>query len=337
MSALLKDVAEKANTSITTVSLVLNNKPVRVSKKKKDLILKIAKELEYKPNQMAQSLVTKRTMTIGLIIPDIRNLFFTELVRSIGSNLRKLNYSLLLCNSDNLVDEDVYQMELLRLKSVDGIFVVFSDTNIEKYENEIRRLRAENIPVVIMDRYIDDVDVPYVGVDDKRGGYLATKYLIECNHKEIACITGARYSISSKNRFEGYCQAMKEAGLAIKQEYIFHGNFEFSSGERLAENILEYPEITAVFAENDMMALGLYRGMSKYGKRVGKDISVIGYDDIVFSSMLDVPLTTMNQNVEDVAKKAVDVLMAIIHKNPIDSSKILSEPTLVVRDSVRIL
>lgn len=337
MAVLLKDLAKKANTSKTTVSLVLNNKPVRVSKEKREEILRLAEDLNYKPNLTAQSLVTKRTMTIGLIVPDVRNLFFAELVRNIGNILREHNYSLLLCNTNNIEDEDIFQMELLRTKGVDGIFVIFSSTESEKYRNEIDKINREGIPLVIMDRAVKSVSVPFVGVDDKQGGYFATKYLIDCHHKNIACIKGPLYSKSSNNRYKGYCRAMREAGLPICEKFIFQGNFEFESGEVCADEIVKHPEITAVFAENDMMALGLYRGLSTHGKKIGEDISIIGFDDIIFSSMTEIPLTTMNQNVEEISRNAVAILFGIINKEPIQNENVLSVPKLIVRKSVKIL
>ena len=337
MAVLLKDLAEKANASITTVSLVLNNKPVRVSKKKREKILRLAEEMQYKPNRMAQSLITKRTMTIGLIVPDVCNLFFAELVRNIGNILREHDYSLLLCNTNNIENEDIYQMNLLRSTNVDGIFVILNSTDSEKYIETINKINEDNIPLVVMDRAVKSVNVPFVGVDDKEGGFLATKYLLECNHKHIACITGPMYSMSSNNRFKGYCKALKEAGIPFREEYVFQGNFEFESGENCAEEILKNPDITAVFAENDMMALGLYRGVSALGKKVGDDISIIGFDDIVFASMVEVPLTTMNQNINAVAKNATNILLSMINKEKIENEKVLSVPELVVRKSVKIL
>ena len=244
---------------------------------------------------------------------------------------------MLLCNTNNIEDEGIYQMDLLRSKGVDGIIVIFSSTETEKYINEIDKIKQEGIPLVVMDRAVKGVNVPFVGVDDKQGGYIATKYLIDCNHKNIACITGLPYSMSSNNRFKGYCRAMREAGLPIRDEYIFQGNFEFESGEACAKKIVARPEITAVFAENDMMALGLYRGMAALGKKVGEDISIIGFDDIVFSSMTEIPLTTMNQNVETVARNAVTILFGMINKKEIKTESVLSVPELVVRKSVKIL
>lgn len=334
MSVLLKDVAEKVNMSITTVSLVLNGKPVRVSEKKRRLILKTASEMDYKPNQAAQSLVTKKTMTIGLIIPDICNLFFSEFVKFVGEKLKAQNYYLLLCNSNHFVDEEINQMELLRMKSVDGMLVIFSDTNADKYVGELEKLKRANIPIVIMDQFEESLDVKGVGVDDELGGYLATRHLIENNHTHIACITGPDYAFSSAKRFAGYCRALEETGIPFNKDYVFKGDFKFASGELLGAEILKRKEITAVFAENDMMALGLYRAMTKAGKRIGKDISIVGFDDILYTSMLDVPLTTINQNVQDVAENAVSLLLSMVKNQPLGREIHYTRPHLVERDSV---
>ena len=225
-------------------------------------------------------------------------------------------------------------MELLRMKSVDGMLVIFSDTNADKYVGELEKLKRANIPIVIMDQFEESLDVKGVGVDDELGGYLATRHLIENNHTHIACITGPDYAFSSAKRFAGYCRALEEAGIPFNKDYVFKGDFKFASGELLGAEILKRKEITAVFAENDMMALGLYRAMTKAGKRIGKDISIVGFDDILYTSMLDVPLTTINQNVQDVAENAVSLLLSMVKNQPLGREIHYTRPHLVERDSV---
>lgn len=338
MAVTLKDVAARAKLSQTTVSLILNNKPVRVSAHKREQVFSIAKELNYKPNQLAKSLITKNSMTIGIIVPDIKNIFYSQLIDLIIPKLKDRNYNLILSTNNNNENDDIEQLEFLRTRQVSGVIIIFSNTMSERYIDVFNKFNQDNIPIILMDRFHEGFsDIPYIGVNNEYGGYLATKYLIDCNHKNIACIKGNILSDSSRKRYNGYIKALNEAGIPLNDNYVFQGNYKFESGEQLASEIVKHPEITAVFASNDMMALGLYRGLSAYGKRVGQDISIVGFDDIIFSSMLETPLTTINTEIDKIADATIGLLMAKINSEEIKEQYHIINPRLIVRDSVKIL
>lgn len=334
MSAKLKDIAQRLNLSVSTVSMILNDKGIRIPEETIGLVKRTAKEMDYQPNRLAKSLVTRKSMCIGLIVPDIQNLFFAELAKHVGNYLKKAGYNLLLCNTDYDKNEDIRQIQMLRANTVDGIIGIFTNSDDYEYQCEIDKLISSKIPLVMMDRIVSNLSTPYVGTDNLYGGYIATKHLIQNGHKGIAFISGPPATVSGQNRYEGYCRALEEAKLPLYEQYVFSGDYQHKSGYEAGKKILSMPEITAVFAGNDMMAYGVYQAVREAGKTVGKDLSVVGFDDLQFSAMLDVPLTSVKQNIVEIAQRAADILLAAVNGDRKAPEKGLTAPTLSVRNSV---
>lgn len=333
MAAKLKDIAEKLNLSATTVSMVLNNKGNRIPKETEDLIRQTAKELNYRPNRMAVSLVTRRSMNVALLVPDIRNTFFAELAKYVGEYLKTKGYNLLLCNTNNDIEEDIRLLKMLRANTVDGIIGVFTGES-EEYSSEIARTLSDDIAIVMMDKLVSGVTTPFVGTDNFYGGKLAMKHLIENGHENIAVVTGPLSTVSGQQRLAGSRAALDEAGMELKNENVYLGDYQYESGYLAGKSIAEKHDVTAVFACNDMMAYGVYKAAKEAGRTVGGDLSVIGFDDLLFSSMLDVPLTSIRQPVEEIAVRAVDILLNCIESENSNSTGGLTLPTLVQRESV---
>lgn len=334
MAAKLKDIAARVKLSPTTVSMVLNDKDIRVSEETKALIKTIARELDYRPNRMAVSLVTKRSMNIGLIVPDIENAFFAELAKHVGNYLKTKGYNLLLCNTNYDIKDDIRFIKMFRANAVDGVIGVFSDTDKTEYAEEISKLLSGDIAVVMMDKIVSGLKTPCVGTDNFYGGYIAAKYLVDNGHKKIAVVGGPLDSVSGEKRLQGAKKALASAGLELGEDCLYMGDYQYDSGYRAGRDIAAKRHVSAVFACNDMMAYGVYKAAKEAGLTIGKDISVVGFDDLLFSSMLDVPLTSVRQNVKEIAERASDILLNSIAGKEASEEGGLSAPELVVRNSV---
>lgn len=334
MSCTIKDIAKLANISISAVSLVLNDKPCRISQEKKELIKQVAKENNYTPNINARSLVTKETKTFGLIIPDIENIFFSRLTKSIESYCRESGYTLIIVNSNDEYKQDLYLIDLLLSRGIDGLFITFS-TSAYKHEEEMcAKLNELTIPYILIDRFFSDFDCNKVYFDNTKGAYLATKHLIEQGHKKISCII---HSITSHNlsyRFEGYKKAMNEYGLKVEEDYIIKGDYHIESGYSAADVILRN-NTTAVFVSNDMMTLGLLKRLKEEGLKVPADLSIVSYDNTLNDFIIDLQLTSVEQNILNLGKKASELMLDIIHDGQSKFANTCLEPKLVINNSVK--
>lgn len=329
----LKDIATKTNLSISTISLVLNGKASNIPQKTKDLVLKAAEELNYRPNHMAVALVTKRTRTIGLIVPDIRNNFFSNLAKGIEDECRRNDWTLILCNSNDIHERDIEYINMLASKGVDGIlYCMAADSSLEKFNECYELLKTLNIRFIMLDRSFDTTDVLSASLNHVNGAYLATKHLLDLGHKKIGCVTGPNHLMDSNKRLKGYIMALEEAGIPFDESIIIEGNYKMESGLNAADKLISF-DITSIFAFNDLMAYGVFKGLRNHGYSIPKDISIVGYDDIYFSEILEVPLTTIHQPVEQMGVAATKHLIDLIDGS-IDSDVIpVYPPKLIVRNS----
>ena len=336
MRTTIKDIANYTGFSVTTISLVLNNKANKIPQHTKDLIMDAVKKLDYRPNQIAVGLVKKRTQTIGLIISDVSNVFFSTLAKGVEDACRKQGWNLILCNTNDVHERDLSYIEVLAAKGVDGVlFCMSRDSDKEKAKESIRLLEKLKIPFVMIDRYLEKADCSSVIVNHMQGGYAATKHLLGLGHRRIGCVTGPLALQDSKERYVGYQKALQEYGIECEPGWIFEGDYDWASGMRAAEyfsggNL----DVSAIFAFNDMSAYGVYNGLKKKGYSVPGEISLIGYDDIFFSEILDVPLTTVRQPVYDMGVEGVKLLLEEVDSGIHTKKCITFQPSLVVRESV---
>ena len=334
----IKDVAEKAGVSITTVSHVINETRY-VSDDLKSRVLSAMTALNYRPNTLARSLRSGRSRTIGLVIPDISNLFFAEISRKIEDNGFKYGYSVILCNTDDDREKEKRYINVLLEKQVDGIIFI----SVGAVKENIYKIMDINIPIVVADRDISSLTSDVVLIDNLEGGYKATNYLIALKHKRIGCITGPSLMTPSSLRVEGYKNALLDAGIPIDETIICQGDFRYEGGKICMLNLLNNSEPpTAVFVCNDMMALGAYRAIHEYGKRIPEDISLVGFDNIPFSQTAYPALTTMAQPIVDMAETAVNLLIERIqimqkmkHSHDIapDYKRVILNAQLIERES----
>ncbi|MGB9680444.1 MAG: LacI family DNA-binding transcriptional regulator [Thermoanaerobacteraceae bacterium] len=331
MAVTIKDIAKLANVSITTVSRVINNKTEGVSEETRERILQLVKEYEYQPNAIARGLVTKKTKTLGLIIPDITNPFFPDIARGVEDSAHIYGYNVFLCNTDDNLDKESEYINALKEKYVDGI--IFTSSSIPKQEH-IKELIKTGIPIVIMDRRIESEDIYGVFLDNYEGGYIATKHLIDLGHKKIGCITGPLYSKSARERLEGYKECLIENGFEYDESVVFEGDYKINSGITGSEKLLNlHKKISAIFACNDLMAYGAYKTIRSRGYKIPDDISIVGFDDIQLSQILEPQLTTIRQPAYDMGLTATRMLIKLIEGEKLNRKIINFKPKLIIRQS----
>jgi LacI family transcriptional regulator len=329
----IKDIARIAKVSHTTVSRALNDKS-RIRNETKEKILSIAKELGYRPNFIARSLVMRRTRTLGLVITNIANPFYTELAQGIEKTATKLGYSIILCSTQSNISTEKQYIEMLRSKGVDGI--IFSSAHME--DPNIVTLAEEEFPIIMVNRrtYHPTVKekIDYVGVDNILGGFMAVEHLIRLGHKRIGVIGGSAESSVGLERLEGGKKALEAYGVKQGDDFFLEGNFLKRSGYQRAKQFLKMAEMpTAIFATNDYMALGVYQAILEEGLRIPEDVALIGFNDIEFSSMRGIELTTIGQKKFEMGAIAVEMLVEKIEKGDDRPSakEIFLVPELIIR------
>lgn len=330
MAVTIKDVAKLARVSTTTVSHVINGTRF-VSDELRQRVYQAMEALNYQPNMLARGLRQGNTRTIGLIVPDNSNPFFAELLRVIENVGYQEGYSVILCNSDGDVDKEATYIHVLYTKQVDGIIFIAVNNEPECLSNLLRK----DIPVVLVDRDLPLEDTDVVLVNNEKGGFEATKYLISLGHRRIACITGPSGITPSADRVRGYYRALREAEIQPRQDYVVHGDFRFRSGELAVHQLLALSEPpTAIFACNDLMAIGAMRALRHHGMTIPEDISVIGFDDIQLASAVTPSLTTIAQPISLIGTIAAQQLIARMRGEAISTPKrVILDTTLILRES----
>ena len=327
----MKDVAERARVSVSTVSHVLNGTR-KVSEGTRGEVLAAVEELSYRPNLLAKGLKTRRTYTIGLLIPDIQNAFFTSLVRGVEDEALSRGYHLFLCNTDEDPGrEDEYITELAK-KRVDGLMVAPS----ARREGRVRRLRDEGVPFVFVDRDVEGLDADVVGVDNRLGMRLIAEHLVGLGHQRIGMISGPLNKASGFERHEGLRDALADLGVGLEASLVRFGDFRTAGGREGAGELLGLPSPpTALVTANNQMTLGALLTVNEMGLEVPGDLSVVGFDDPEWAPLTGPPLTTLAQPTYEMGVRAARMLLDRIEDGPDERSsrKVLLEPWLVVRGS----
>lgn len=302
--ATLKDVAAAAGVSVTTVSLVLNDRPARVSTEKRETIARAVKQLNYVPNQNARSLVTKQSKLVALIVPDIENLFFAALAKCVEDECAAQGYSLIVANSDDSRESEQALLRRLTSRGVDGVLLIPARESCAAGAGAGAALREDvervTCPVVLIDRLMQCGWCDAVGFDNYLGGRLAAQYLLEGGHKRIGIVTGDVAESSAADRRRGFVDAIEQAGERFDPALCVSGDYRFDGGYHAADRIID-GGATAVFCCNDVMALGFRQRMAERGLHVTEDMQVIGYDNILRRFGLGLRMTTVEQSVVDLA------------------------------------
>ncbi|HEY8344338.1 MAG TPA: LacI family DNA-binding transcriptional regulator [Bacillota bacterium] len=327
----MKDIAKMAGVSPSTVSAAINNSS-RISPKTRERVLKIVRELNYSPNAFAKGLRGKAMNTIGLILPSIDNPFYPAIARGVEDVAKANGYNVFLCNSDRDQNKEMEYIDSLIQKQVDGY--IFAAPIVE--ETGILQITATGRPAVVVNKEINGDLIDEVWIDYVCGSYDLVKYLIKLGHRRIVHIQGPPGLKRSGDRLAGYLQAMKEHGLLVDNGLIRHGDFNYQSGYTQTLALFEEkgPKPTAIFAANDLMALGVVAAIQDLGFKVPDDISVAGFDDIALASYVRPKLTTVYQPNYEVGKMAMEILSArISQKKDVGKIRITMETSLVIRNS----
>ena len=327
-------IAEKAGVSKSTVSRVLNNKN-DVSEKTREKVLKVIESMNYKPNSSAKGLVTKKTKTVGLVVSEISNPFFSMFVKGAEDKAMEKDYNIMLANSNWVVEEELKCIRMLEESRVDGILMI-SGGGKELLNDYLNNLSSKEFPIVVVDRKINNEILTKINVDNIDGAYKGTKHLIELGHKNIAFVKGDNVAASyaSIDRVAGYKKALNEAG--IQNEIIVPGYFDRESAYEATLSILkEHKEVTAIFYASDLMAAGGLQAIKKLNLRIPQDISVMGFDDIDLASLVDPPLTTLKQPRHEMGYLGMEKLINILEKKDktSNSDDIIFETELIKRES----
>ena len=327
----LKDVAKVANVSFTTVSRALSGNP-EISNETRDRILKICDEMGYTTNYIARSMIKKKTELIGLIVPSIDNPFMSELAYYVEVTARRFGYNLILCNSHPDLTQEQKVMQLMVGHQVDGVLII--PQKPESYEN-LKRYTAL-IPSVFLSENLKDQNGSYISVDNQCGTRLGTEYLYKLGHRNIlyyGCRTG---STTHQLRADGYKEACQMLGIEPKIVYFDSASSSIELGYEMAHKALEQKqEITAVFASTDSNAIGLMQAAREKNIRIPEELSLLGFDNIRLASLPQIDLTTVAQPKEEMAVRAVKMLIRKIEKQPSAPTFEIIEPSLVERSSCR--
>ena len=327
--ATIKQVASQAGVSSTTVSHVINGTRY-VSETVKEQVHKAMRELDYHPNALAQSLRSGQTHTLGMILPDSSNPFFAEVGHRIEIAAFEAGYSVILCNTENDFEKESLYIDVLMNKQVDGMIFVSTGER----SNSLKSLLEMNIPTVVMDRDFPELELDVVLADSFQGGFLATQHLISLGHKRIGCIAGPSSINSSSRRLTGYKQALQSVNLMIEPSLILNGDFHPESGLELGRAMLSRTDApTAIFACNDLMAIGVLRAATELGLRVPKDLSLVGYDDIELASYTNPALTTIKQPKLEMGSTTLRFLLRRIKEKQSAPQHALLPVSMVIRGS----
>jgi LacI family transcriptional regulator len=331
-TASIREVAKRAGVSLGTVSNVLN-RPDIVAEKTRQRVLLAIEEIGFVPNGSARQLRAGRSQYIGLVVLDVANPFFTEVARGVEDRLNEAGYALILCNADDSLEKESHYLQVLEEQRAQGVLI----TPVQNDVSYLQQLRRRGIAVVLLDRPSRSKDFCSVAVDDVRGGELATTHLLEQGHRRIGFVHGPLSIRQCADRRRGMLQAVKASGLNPAEVIVDVATSALKTveGYESAEKLLRAKtRPTAVFCANDLLALGLMRGLIERGVSIPDDIALVGYDDVEFAGMLLTPLTTVRQPKYELGRMAAELMLeeasnATAHQH----RHIVYQPELIVRKS----
>ena len=327
----MADVAREAGVSLMTVSRVVNNKR-DVSPATRQRVLKVIERLGYRPSGIARGLATRHTGTLGLVIPDVANPFFSDVARGAEHEAYAEGYNVFLCNTDEDPQREVAILQSLEDKLVDGVVLCSSRLD----EGELRRVLARHPAVVLFNRRLEGQGdgVGTVLLDDVRGGRVATQYLLDRGRRAVGLLAGPPASRSGRWRDQGYRAALAAAGLSYNPAWARHCSPVVDGGQEAARELLTaHPELNALFCYNDLVAVGALQACVELGRRVPEDVAVVGFDDIPLAALVTPPLTTCRVPRYELGVQAMRLLLDQIGGCPDECPEIVLRVELIVRAS----
>jgi DNA-binding LacI/PurR family transcriptional regulator len=328
----MREIAERADVSIGTVSHVING-TAKVREKPRQRVLEAIRSLGYQPSQLARGLRRNQTSMLGMIIPDITNPFFPAVVRGVEDVAYKRSYRVVLCNTDNDPSKEISYLNELRSYRPAGLLVIpAAESDIAA---QLRSFAASGPPVVCLDRRPSGWKGDVVLVANETGSYVATKHLLRMGHRQLAVITGPLHLTNAAERLKGFIKALEEAKIVIEPEYIQEARFDRHSGYEAAMRLLRMlPRPTAIFACNDMMALGVLLAVRELNLRCPQEVSIVGFDNLDFSEFTDPALTSVHQPGYQLGTSAARLLLERIDGLTQPPKKVVLQTELKIRNSV---
>lgn len=328
MAITMKQVAEKANVSLKTVSRVVNNER-EIANETRTRVLETINELGYRPNLVARSLVTQRSRIIGLIIPDVCNPYHAEVASGVQEIMRESGYNLMIANTEENEQEELDLLSAMNSQSVDAVILSNPVT-----PDVIKAFGKGDRPIVSINTLYDHPMVGNVLADHYTGASEAMQHLLECGHTKIAMLTGMEANPKLVRRVRAYRDCLEKYGLPFNENWVVRGLPRMHEGTAATRKLLlEYPEITAIFCYNDLLALGALRACAEMGRRVPRDCAIIGFDDIEYAGITAPSLTTVRVDKRELGRTAASLALKLLDdKNP--AERVIQLPAeLIIRES----
>lgn len=324
----IKDVAKLAGVSTATVSRALaNNYPV--AEKTKSKVMEAIQTLGYEPNGMARNLRKMETKTVIVLVPDLQNPFFFEVIRGMEDVAAQEGYHIFLGNTNNNVEREREYIQLLNERMADGL--ILTTARVEKdYIVELSKKK----PLVLACEYVEGTEIPSVSIDNVSSARKAANHLLAAGHKRVAYLSGPMNVVLSRDRMNGYLQALHSKEIPVDELLIQEGDFSFESGYLLARKLLSLPAPpTAIFAASDEMAIGAMKAVKEARLSVPKDVAIVGFDNIHMSTVVEPALTTISQPKYVIGRTAMEMLLNLIRKVPVSRQQTVLPDELIVRES----
>lgn len=327
--ATITDVAQRANVSKATVSHVINNTRY-VEAETRQRVLQAITALGYRPNALARSLTTQRTGIIGMVISDASNLFFGEMLLGVEQVLRPNNYGLIVCNTNEVLEQEDHYLELLLNQRVDGIIAAATS----QHWQSLTAAEIQHTPIVFVDRTFKDLAGPYVGVDNQQGAYIGTSYLIERGYRQLGILAGLPRLSTMRERLAGFQQALTEHGLDLPAAWVASSDLTIAAGRVATHQLLDLPTPPkAIFVNNNLLTLGALHAFKERKLRCPEEIALIGFDDHPWAAVSNPPLTVIRQPAHQVGQVAAEMLFGLLNgEEPVAQRRLLG-CELVVRQS----
>lgn len=330
----IKDVAREAGVSIASVSKVLND-PNYGSVQMRSRVMTATRKLGYQPNNIARSMVMGKTKIIALVIPDIRNQFFTSIARGVEDVASKYEYRVMLCNTDEDVNKQREYVDTFRSKIVDG-FIISVASDRDQY---LAKIDGQTLPFVYIDRLCAGISADAIVVDNQDGAEKAVSHLLALGHRRIGLVAGKSDTLTGRERLKGYQQAHRSVGAELYRDLVKDGGFTIEGGYRATKALLDLPQPpTAIFIANNAMTIGCLKALAEAKVKIPDEISVIGFDDSEWAEFFSPPLTVVRQPTYTMGTLAGEILFQrILGTAPQEKQEIVLRPELVVRESCRAL
>jgi len=325
----IKDVAERAGVSKSTVSHVVNNTRF-VDPGTRQRVLQAIEEMDFHPSSLARSLATNHTNTIGLIVSDVSNNFFADVLHGIEDRTSQYNYNFIVCNTNEVLEREDHYLDLLLSQRVDGIIAAATSQRWEA----LSTATLQHTPVVFVDRTFEGMEGPYVGVNNRQGAQLGASHLIHCGHRKIGILAGFQRLSTMRERLDGFRQALQENQVPLPGEWVVQSELSIEGGMGAALQLLRLPNRpSAVFISNNLLLLGALKAIHQLGLKCPDDIAILGFDDHPWAEVTNPPISVVRQPARDVGRQAAEILLCLMNNETIEASQVILDCNLIVRNS----